>query len=364
MAKHTPLYHHHQQLDAKLVDFAGWQMPVAYPAGTIAEHKAVRTAAGLFDVSHMGEFEVRGAGATHFLQQLTCNDVARLRDGDAQYSLLLNEHGGIIDDIIIYRKNADHFLIVVNAGNLETDWHWILAHREGEVKISNLSDATALLAIQGPLAEAILQPLCDRPLSAITRFTCREVRIAGLTTTVARTGYTGEDGFEIFVEAASAANVWATLLEAGRPKGLLPCGLGARDTLRLEMAYPLHGHDITDKTTPLETRLGWVVKLEKGPFMGRERLQAQKTHGVQRQLVGLQMIDPGIPREEYPLIAHGKPIGYVTSGTMSPMLKKGIGLGFVPPEYAGVGNKISVDIRGNERVAEVVKLPFYQPKTS
>lgn len=362
MTQHTPLYHHHQQLEARLVDFAGWQMPVAYPAGTIAEHKAVRTAAGLFDVSHMGEFEVCGVGATAFLQHLTCNDVAQLHDGEAQYSLLLNEQGGIIDDIIIYRKQADHFLIVVNAGNLETDWHWILAHREGEVKIANLSSTTSLLALQGPLAEKILQPVCDIPLPTIARFTCREGHIGGTDVTVARTGYTGAPGFEIFVDATNAGQVWATLLEHGKPHGLLPCGLGARDTLRLEMAYPLHGHDISDKTTPFETRLGWVVKLDKGPFIGRERLQAQKKSGVQRQLVGFVMSDPGIPREEYPLIVAGKPIGYVTSGTMSPMLKKGIGLGFVPPEFAAIGTKISVDIRGNERVAEVVKLPFYNAK--
>ncbi len=363
MTKQTPLYHHHQQLGGKIIDFAGWLMPVQYGAGTIAEHKAVRTAAGLFDVSHMGEFDIRGSGATAFLQQYTCNDVARLHDGEAQYSMLLNEHAGIIDDIIIYRRGPEEYLVVVNAGNLETDWHWLLAHREGDVQLTNRSDAYALLAIQGPKAEAILQDICDVPLKDIRRFAFRDARVAGVAATVARTGYTGEAGFELFVHSASAGDVWAAIIKAGQPQGLLPCGLGARDTLRLEMAYPLHGHDITDKTTPFETRLNWVVKLDKGNFLGRDVLQQQKRDGVTRQLSGFVMIDPGIPREEYSLIADGKPVGYVTSGTMSPMLKKGIGLGFLPPSLATPGTKISVDIRGNERVAEVVKLPFYQAKS-
>jgi aminomethyltransferase len=362
MAKESPLYHHHQQLGARMVDFADWKMPIQYDQGTLAEHAAVRNAAGLFDVSHMGEFRFRGPDAAQLLQHLTANDVSALSDGEAQYSLFLNEDGGIIDDIIIYRHTAENFLVVVNAGNLDTDWHWVMAHQTGDVQVTNESHDWALLALQGPKAEAILQPITPQPLSTITRFTFVTAAVSGVVSIIARTGYTGEDGFELFVPAREAGTVWRALLSGGTESELLPCGLAARDTLRLEMAYPLHGHDITAKTSPLETRLGWVVKIGKGDFIGSTPLKALKSAGIARKLVGFRMIDRGIPREGFPIICEGKPKGYVTSGTMSPTLRVGIGLALVPTAYSGEGTKFSIDIRGNERLAEVVKLPFYRQK--
>ncbi len=353
----TPLYHHHEQLGGRLVNFSGWALPVQY-RGTLSEHMAVREHAGIFDVSHMGEFEFRGPEALPFLQQITANNVAKLVDGQAQYSLILNERGCIVDDIIVYRYSAEHFLMVVNAGNLDNDWHWVLAHKTGALDVSNISKQTALMALQGPRAELILQPLTPAPLPTIKKFYFAKNTIAGMPVTIARTGYTGSAGFEIFCANGDAGAIWSQILDAGRSKGLEPCGLGARDTLRLEMAYPLHGHDITDKTTPLETNLMWVVKLDKGDFIGRDALLAQQQSGLSRRLVGLLMTDPGIPRTGYPLIAGHKPIGYVTSGTISPMLKKGIALGFVPLDFTAPGTKLSVDIRGSERVAEVVATPF------
>lgn len=359
--KRTPLYHHHEQLGGRMVEFAGWAMPVQY-IGTIKEHLAVREKAGIFDVSHMGEFDFLGPDALALLQHLTVNNVAALADGQAQYSMLLNERGGIIDDIIIYRFSADHYLMVVNAGNIDTDWHWVLAHREGDIKITNQSSDTALIALQGVLAESILQPLTEAKLGTLKRFTFVKGTIASASTLIARTGYTGAPGFEIFVPSAQAGTVWQTLLDAGTPRGLLPCGLAARDTLRLEMGYPLHGHDISPKVSPLEARLQWVVKLDKGPFIGRDALVQLQQDGCQRQLVGFRMIDRGIPREGYSIVLDHRPVGYVTSGTISPCLQVGIGMGFVPTTHTAPGTKFAIDIRGTERVAEVVTLPFYQPR--
>ncbi|MBI2343096.1 MAG: glycine cleavage system aminomethyltransferase GcvT [Deltaproteobacteria bacterium] len=357
--KQTPLFHEHTEHDARIVEFAHWAMPVQYPTGTLVEHATVRTAAGLFDVSHMGEFEIAGPGATAFLQKMTVNDVESLAVGDAQYSLLLNEHGGIIDDIIVYCLAVDQYLLVVNAGNAETDWHWLMAHQREDAQLVNRSEEYALLALQGPKADTILQPLTTMPLGTIRRFGIAPTHLHGIPMLLARTGYTGEPGYEMFIPAKDAALIWRTLLAAGKPHGLIPCGLGARDTLRLEMGYPLHGHEITIKTTPWETRLSWVVKLDKGDFIGRDALSAQKAAGWERQLVGFTMVDPGIPRAGYPLITHHKPVGYVTSGTMSPSLRVGIGLGFLPKNIAQPHTKFSVDIRGTERLAEVVQLPFY-----
>lgn len=356
----TPLYQHHQQLGARMIAFGDWLMPVQY-SGTIAEHTAVREAAGLFDVSHMGEFSFRGPGTLHCLQRLTANDVSLLHDGQAQYSFLLNDRGGIVDDIIVYRYAADHCVMVVNAGNLERDWHWVMAHQVGDVSVTNDSAVTALIALQGPQSDAILRPLVASSIDTLKRFHFLSTHISGIPVVIARTGYTGSPGVEIFVGAEQAGILWSALLESGQPQGLIPCGLAARDTLRLEMAYPLHGHEITDKTTPWEAGLGWVVKLAKGEFTGREALQAQQQRGVDRQLVGFRMIDRGIARDGYPMIVGHKPIGYVTSGTISPTLKIGIGLGYVPTVFAALGTKFSVDIRGSERIAEVVATPFYRP---
>lgn len=358
-AKRTPCFAQHIRLDAKMVEFAGFEMPIQY-AGILQEHHAVREAAGLFDVSHMGEIDVRGAGASAFLQRLTANDVAKLTDGKAQYSLFLNERGGVIDDIIVYRFAANHYLIVVNAANAETDWHWCLGHQEGDVVLKNVSEDYALLALQGPVAETILQPLAVADLRALISFACTKTTVGGVAATVARTGYTGEPGFECLVPAGHAATLWSLLLEKGKPLGLQPCGLGARDTLRLEMGYRLHGHDMTEQTTPFEAGLEWVVKLDKGEFIGRSALVQQRQEGVKRTIVALRMIDPGIPREGFPIVSQRKPVGYVTSGTLSPMLRKGIGLAYVPPPLAALGTKFSIDIRGKERLAEVVNLPFYK----
>ncbi|MBI4238303.1 MAG: glycine cleavage system aminomethyltransferase GcvT [Deltaproteobacteria bacterium] len=358
----TPLYHHHLQLNGRMVEFAGWEMPVQY-SGVVAEHLAVRQRAGLFDVSHMGEFSFAGPQALALLQYLTTNDVARLAPGQAHYSLILNEQGGIVDDIIVYRQGPEQFLMVVNAGNLEKDWHWVLAHNTNHADVVNRSRETALLALQGPAAAAILQPLTEISLADLRRFHCAEAHIGSVAVTIARTGYTGSPGFELFCRSADAGTLWQTLLEVGGAHGLMPCGLAARDTLRVEMAYPLHGHEITDKTTPFETRLDWVVKMEKGDFFGREALLKQRAAGINRTLVGLQMVDPGIPRDGYTVLVGGKPIGFVTSGTMSPLLKKGIALAMMGIQHSAVGTKVSVDIRGKERQAEIVATPFVTPAT-
>lgn len=359
MNHRTPLYAHHCQLGARMAPFAGYDMPIEY-TGIIAEHTAVRTAAGLFDVSHMGEIECNGPGATALLQWLTPNDVALLGDGTAQYSMLLNERGGIIDDIIIYRHAADYYLIVINAANAETDWHWLLAHQRGDVTLRNVSETWCLIALQGPRAIDILRPLTNAPLDTLKPFHfCYAYNIGDCGAIIARTGYTGESGVECFVSATHAPQFWSTLIEAGKAHGLQPCGLGARDTLRLEMGYRLHGHDMNEQCTPFEAGLDWVVKMTKGDFLGRAALQQQQQEGCKRRLVGFQLIDPGIPREGYSIVAQRKPVGYVTSGTMSPTLRKGIGLGYVPVPFVAAGTKFSVDIRGKERLAEVVDVPFY-----
>ncbi|MBI2346976.1 MAG: glycine cleavage system aminomethyltransferase GcvT [Deltaproteobacteria bacterium] len=359
MSKRTPLYAQHISLDAKMVEFAGFEMPLEY-SGIIDEHHAVRNAAGLFDVSHMSQIECRGRDSALLLQYLTVNDVAALVDGKAHYSLLLNERGGIIDDIIVYRHAADHYLLVVNAGNADTDWHWLLGHQQGDVTLTNRSGTSALLALQGPNAEEILQPGTTSDLKALKSFHSVRTTVQGLPVVIARTGYTGEAGFELSMDGSDSPKCWQWLIDTGSSRGLKPCGLGARDTLRLEMGYRLHGHDMNDKTTPWEAQLGWVVKLGKRDFCGRAALVAQQAEGCKRLLVAFKMVDVGIPRETYPIISQRKPVGYVTSGTHSPSLRKGIGLGYVPPKLAAEGTKFSIDIRGKERLAEVVALPFYE----
>jgi aminomethyltransferase len=344
-----------------MVEFAGWEMPVQY-RGVIEEHLAVRSKAGLFDVSHMGEIEVQGADALPFCQRITANDLSRIKVSQAQYNLLLNAQGGIVDDVIFYRLEPNHFLICVNAANSEKDFEWLRDHASGRLNIENASDRYSQLALQGPLAAKILQPLTSLELPSLKPFSFSRAQVASVRCLVARTGYTGEDGFELYCDPSHAEELWNKLMEIGAPMGMMAAGLGARDTLRLEKAYPLYGHEIDDRTTPFEAGLEWVVKLAKGPFTGRDVLLRQKEDGVTRKLVGLELIEPGIARSEYRLFKDGKPVGRVTSGTKSPSLQRSIAVGYVPVVEAFVGNSIDVEIRGKTVRAKVVPLPFYTGK--
>ncbi len=347
-----------------MVEFAGWEMPVQY-GGVIEEHLTVRGRAGLFDVSHMGEVEVRGLGALDFCQTLTPNDLSRLKPGQAQYNLLLHESGGTIDDIVIYPLKPEHVFICVNASNTDKDFGWIEKQAGGKVKVENTSARYVQLALQGPAAEKILQRLTAARLTELKPFYFFFGAAAGIDSMIARTGYTGEDGFEIFCEAADGEKLWDALMAAGGGDGLQPAGLGARDTLRLERALPLYGHELDDETTPLEAGLDWVVKFSKSAFIGREALVKQKERGVERKLVGLEMIDPGIAREHYPIFKRDERIGAVTSGTKSPTLGKAIAMAYVRAEHAAAGNELEVEIRGRRAHARVVPLPFYRrPKIS
>lgn len=347
-----------------MVEFAGWEMPVQY-RGVIEEHLAVRGRAGLFDVSHMGEVEVRGPGALDFCQTLTPNDLSRLKRGQAQYNLLLHENGGTIDDVVIYPLEADHVFICVNASNTDKDFEWIERQAGGKVKVENSSARYVQLALQGPAAEKILQRLTAARLAEIGPFYFFFGDVGGMRSMVARTGYTGEDGFEIFCEAADGEKLWDAVMTAGGGHGLQPAGLGARDTLRLERALPLYGHELDDSTTPLEAGLDWVVKFSKSSFIGKEALLKQKERGVQRKLVGLEMTDPGIARARYPIFQASESIGEVTSGTKSPTLGKAIAMAYVRTDRAVVGNSVEVEIRGRRARARVVPLPFYRrPKNS
>ena len=359
----TPLHAIARSLGGRLVPFAGWEMPVQF-SSVIDEHLAVRTAAGIFDVSHMGEIEVEGRDAQALVQRLTCNDASRLEIGQAQYSGLLNEAGGFVDDILVYRRKAASFLLVVNAGNTDKDVAWVQGHASGEVEVRDASRSYAQIAVQGPRAEAILQGLVPIDLRSIRYYRFAETEVRGARSIVSRTGYTGEDGFEIYGPAGAAEDLFRALLEAGRPHGLVPCGLGARDTLRLEARMPLYGNDLDDTTTPLEAGLGGIARLAKGEFVGRTALERQKRDGVCRLLAGFEMVDRGIARHDYVVRHEGTPIGRVTSGTFAPFLKKNIGLAYVPPAHAAVGSRFSVVIRERDAAAVVVETPFYsRPKT-
>lgn len=357
--KKTPLHAEHVALGGKMVPFAGFHMPVQYPTGITAEHRAVREAAGLFDVSHMGEFEVRGPDAEALVQRVTINDVTRIGPGQAQYSAMVREDGGVIDDLIIYRF-PDRFLLVVNASNREKDWAWISSHAQGmEVELEDRSDQIALLALQGPAARAILAPLAAVDLDEVGYYRFAETRVAGIPLVLSATGYTGEDGFELYLPADRASELWRTLLEAGGPKGLVPAGLGARDSLRLEMGYALYGNDLDEDHTPLESGLGWITRLEQGDFVGREALARQKAEGVTRRLVGLRLTARGFPRPGYPIRADGREVGRVTSGVLSPSLGEGVAMGFVEAAHASPGSQVAVEIRGREIPAVVQRPPFY-----
>jgi aminomethyltransferase len=356
--KRTPLYAAHQALGARFVDFGGWEMPVQY-TGIIDEHHAVRQRAGLFDVSHMGEIELRGPHAISVCQALTVNDVSRLCDGQAQYSLLCLPSGGVVDDIIVHRITGERLLLCVNASNTDKDFAWISEHRNGAEAIDRSAEF-AQLAVQGPRATEILTGLTTLSLSAIPLFAFAEGEVVGCQTLVAHTGYTGEDGWEIYCAPDDATTLWNAILDAGERFGIAPAGLGARDTLRLERALPLYGHELTADTTPLEAGLGWVVRFNKPHFIGREALLRQRDTGVARRLVGLVMTEPGIPRQGYPIVHDGQAVGAITSGTKSPTLGKAIGLGYVASTLEKVGTKLGVDIRGRIVGAEVVPLPFYK----
>ena len=361
--RRTPLASAHRELGAKMVPFAGWEMPVEY-SGLINEHMSVRRAAGLFDVSHMGEFEVAGPGALDFLQRVTSNDVARLADGQAQYSALPMSNGAPVDDVIVYRRQRERFLLVVNAGNIDKDWRWLGEQGARDCELVNRSDEYALLALQGPRAPEILQALVPADLAALRRYHFVDTQLDGVPVTVSRTGYTGEDGFEIFVPPDHAVAVWKRLLEAGAGQGIQAAGLGARDTLRLEARMCLYGNDMDETTTLVEAGLGWIVSLEphKGAFNGRPVLEAQKKDGAPRKLVGFEITGRGIARHGYPVYVGNESVGAVTSGTYAPFLQKSIGLCYLPAASAAVGTDLEVEVRGRRVAARVVPTPFYKRK--
>lgn len=351
-----------------MVDFGGWDMPVQYPGGTVEEHQRTRTHSGLFDVSHMGEIDVRGPDAMSFVNYITSNDVFKLVDGQAQYSALTTPAGTVVDDLLVYRFAPDHLLLVVNAGTTEKDWDWIssqLQNRAADVELHNVSDDYCQIALQGPDATGILQPLTNVPLDEIKYYHFREGSVDGVPAIVSRTGYTGEDGFEVYAAADKAEQIWNKLLEAGNfgtTEGILPCGLAARNTLRLEAGMALYGHEINETTTLLEANLGWICKLNKGEFVGREALARQKESGISRRLVGFEITERGIARDDQDVMVNGQQVGKVTSGSPAPFLKKNIGFAYVPVEFANVGQEIQIDVRGRAVGARIVPTPFYKRK--
>ena len=344
-----------------MVPFGGWDMPVEY-SGLISEHMAVRKAAGLFDVSHMGEFEVEGPGALAFLQRTTANNVAKLVDGQAQYSAFPMPNGAPVDDVIVYRRAADRYLLVVNAGNIEKDFRWLQEQGPQDLRLENKSDSYALVALQGPRAVEILQPLTALDLGGLKYYHFADTEVDSYSVTVSRTGYTGEDGFEIFVQPQLVEAFWKRLLDAGREKGLVPAGLGARDTLRLEARMCLYGQDMDETTSLIEAGLGWIVSIDeaKGDFPGRAVLAEQKKTGAPRKLVGFEVTGRGIARHGYPVLIHDDRVGEVTSGTYAPFLQKNIGLCYVPAARAAVGTELAIDIRERKVPARVVPTPFYK----
>jgi aminomethyltransferase len=357
--KRTPLHAVHRSLGAKMVDFGGWDMPVQY-SGLLDEHHAVRRAAGLFDVSHMGEIEIRGREAARLTDAVTTNAVAKLKIGQAHYSGLLYEHGGFVDDILVHKVADDHFFLCVNASNQEKDFEHIRAANHYDAEVEFASDRYAQLAIQGPKALAILQKLTPADLAAIRYYWFTDGAVSGTPARIARTGYTGEDGFEIYVAPAEAARLWNEILEAGREFGIKPCGLGARNTLRLEATMALYGHEIHASISPLEANLGWIVKMDKGEFTGRAALQKQKASGLRRKLVGFEMRGRGIGRDGYEVRVDGVAAGWVTSGSPAPSLNKNIGLCYLPVEQAHTGRAIEVMVRNQPVEALTVETPFYK----
>lgn len=358
----TPLYDVHIKYGGKMVDFGGWALPVQF-SGIIEEHQAVRNQAGLFDVSHMGEIEVTGKKAFDFVQYLVTNNVGRLVDGQVLYTLMCKPDGGIVDDLLVYRLAEDRYLLVVNAANTAKDWEWInsVARDFDDVTIKNISKEIAQIAIQGPKAQQILQRCTGEDLNEIAFFYAREnFPIGKFRALVSRTGYTGEDGFEIYCQRDDAVDIFELLLDAGQEDGLVLAGLGARDTLRFEACLPLYGNELSEDVNPLEAGLSFFVKLKKGDFVGREAIQKAKDEGLKKRLVGFEMLDRGIARTHYPILVDGKEIGFVTSGSFSPTLGKNIGLGFVASEYAEIGVNIDIGIRNRAIKAQVIPIPFYK----
>ncbi|MGA7161881.1 MAG: glycine cleavage system aminomethyltransferase GcvT [Bacteroidota bacterium] len=359
--KQTPFHTIHRQLGAKMVPFGGYEMPVQYTS-IIEEHNAVREAVGVFDTSHMGEFVVKGKKAEAFLQRVTVNDVAKLVPGEAQYSAMCYDDAGIVDDLLVYRIKEDHFMVVVNASNTEKDFEWMSRHLMPDVEFVNASDATALLAIQGPQSCTALQRLTSVDLKSIPYYRFREGTLSGVDMIISRTGYTGELGYELYFSPSYAENVWQSLFKAGKDCGMKPVGLGARDTLRLEMGYCLYGNDIDQTTNTLEAGLGWITKLKKGDFIGRPVLEKVKAQGVKRKLVGVETEEKSIPRHGYAINSNGTRVGSVTSGTFSPSLEKGIALGYVDASVSSVGSPVNIDVRGKMVQGKITPLPFLKKK--
>lgn len=363
--KRTPLYSLYEKYGAKTIDFGGWDLPVQF-SSIKEEHEAVRERAGIFDVSHMGEILVTGKESESFLQKLITNDLSKLKIGGAQYTAMCYENGGVVDDLLIYRLDEEEYLLIVNAANTDKDFDWMKQHKDGDVEVENVSDRYALIAIQGPKAQLILQKIVkNADLSDIKFFKFRQnVDINGAKALVSRTGYTGEDGFEIYCNPEDSIQIWENLLEAGEDEGMMPCGLGARDTLRFEATLPLYGQELSPEISPLEAGIGFAVKLNKEEdFIGKEALSKQKENGVSRRLVGIEMLDRGIPRHGYPVFCNDEEIGFVTSGTQSPTLQKNIGLALIKSEYSEEGKEIEVAVRKKRLKAKIIQTPFYtRPK--
>ena len=360
----TALNDLHRAMGGRMVEFGGWDMPVQYPAGTMAEHLRTRTHAGLFDVSHMGEIDVRGPDAIPFVNRLVSNDATKLVDGQAQYSALTTPEGTVIDDLLVYRLAEDHLLLIVNAGTTDKDWDWIKSHYQNDdVELRNASAEYCQIALQGPDAISILQKLTDVPLSEIKYYHFRYAPVDTVPSIISRTGYTGEDGFEVYAAPDKAEQLWKRILDAGNfgsDDGVLPCGLAARNTLRLEAGMCLYGHEIDENTTLLEANLGWIAKLNKTDFIGREALAKQKEAGIKRKLVGFEVTDRGIARDGQDILIDRQCVGRVTSGSPAPFLKKNIGMAYVPVDFADAGQRIQIDVRGKLLAAEIVPLPFYK----
>ena len=357
--KRTPLYEAHVKAGARMVEFGGWDMPVQY-SGIIEEHRRVRSAVGLFDVSHMGEFEVEGPDALDALQTLTTNDVAALEIGQVQYSLFPYPEGGLVDDLTVYRLDADRYMVTVNASNIDKDWAWVTQHAP-RARWRNISAETGLIAVQGPRAEDLVAALAGVDVRAIGYYRFARGAVAGVSGLISRTGYTGEDGFELYVRWRETDRLWAALMEAGAKLDVAPIGLGARDTLRLEMRYALYGNDIDETTNPLEAGLGWVVKPAKGEFIGKPAIERVRAEGPRRKLIGLEMADRSVARHGYPVLSGGRRVGEVTSGTFGPSVEKSIAMAYVEAPLATVGTPVDVEIRGQARSARVVKTPFHPP---
>ena len=355
----TALHATHRGMGAKMVNFGGWDMPLEY-SGILAEHQAVRTRAGLFDVSHMGEIEIRGERALDLVQWVSCNNAAKLSTGQAHYSGLMTSRGTFVDDLLVHKISDVHFLLCVNAGNQDADFAHIAANNTFGAQIENAGARYSQLAVQGPRALEILQRLTAVPLAPIRYYHFTFGKVGGVECLMARTGYTGEDGFEIYFAPPHSEQLWNEILDAGQSDGLIACGLGARNTLRLEAGMCLYGHEIDETTTPWEAGLGWICKMEKGPFLGSDALAAQKQSGIARKLIGFEMLDKRIGRDGYPIFLEGKQAGRVTSGCPSPYLKKNIGMGYVPPGPAVVGTNLEIEIRGQRVPAQIVSLPFYK----